>query len=179
MREGGREGGREGHLPAGDLGAGRGEVQGGRPVPGAPQSPPAGSTGGQEQWPPRLRLFYPVTAHLSTQTFVVLCRNLFPSVASHQFCLDISFSSRPGWLIFLDSSRPVGNHQRVEQSSLNSHLGQCSGDLVRTKSKPYNVIKLTVVTRTSYVGCVVLGRAATTLRSIETQPFDWMICLVS
>ena len=23
---------------------------------------------------------------------------------------------------------------------------------------------------------VVLGRAATTLRSIETQPFDWMIC---
>lgn len=26
---------------------------------------------------------------------------------------------------------------------------------------------------------VVLGRAATTLRSIETQPFDWMICLVS
>jgi hypothetical protein len=25
---------------------------------------------------------------------------------------------------------------------------------------------------------VVLGRAATTLRSIETQPFDWMICLV-
>ena len=26
------------------------------------------------------------------------------------------------------------------------------------------------------VGGVVLGRAATTLRSIETQPFDWMIC---
>ena len=26
---------------------------------------------------------------------------------------------------------------------------------------------------------VVLGTAATTLRSIETQPFDWMICLVS
>ena len=26
---------------------------------------------------------------------------------------------------------------------------------------------------------VVLGRAATILRSIETQPFDWMICLVS
>ena len=24
-----------------------------------------------------------------------------------------------------------------------------------------------------------LDRAATTLRSIETQPFDWMICLVS
>ena len=24
-----------------------------------------------------------------------------------------------------------------------------------------------------------IGRAATTLRSIETQPFDWMICLVS
>ena len=23
------------------------------------------------------------------------------------------------------------------------------------------------------------GRAATTLRSIETQPFDWMICLVN
>ena len=25
----------------------------------------------------------------------------------------------------------------------------------------------------------MLGREATTLRSIETQPFDWMICLVS
>ena len=143
--EGGRKGEREGHLPAGDLGAGRGEVQGGRPVPGVSQSPPAGITGGQEQWPTRLKLFYPVRAHLSTQTPVVLCRNLFPSVASHQSCLDISLSSRPGWLIFLDSSRPVGNHH--------SHLGQCLGDLVETKSKPHNVIKLTVVTRTSYVGC--------------------------
>ena len=25
----------------------------------------------------------------------------------------------------------------------------------------------------------ILGGAATALRSIETQPFDWMICLVS
>ena len=72
MRLLGRKEGREGHLPAGDLGAGRGEVQGGRPVPGVSQSPPAGITGGQEQWPPRLRLFYPDTRK-TLQEFISFC----------------------------------------------------------------------------------------------------------